>query len=148
MDDKLTPEMFRNLIPIVAVAGSTIVMVVWIIGWSVKRSVQAKAFEQSRREIAAYIAEGSMNAQDGATLLAVQSNPRKPQDAAKRLAQHVALGMVNKKEAKALAEAREGVSEETWSQMVDLCISGLPVEEAVKLARTRSAPVPGAAVPA
>jgi hypothetical protein len=148
MDDQVTPELLRGMIPIFALAGSTIVVAVWIVAWTIKRSVQARAFEQSRREIAAYIAEGSMNAQDGATLLAVQTKPAKPKDAAKRLAMHVALGNVNKKEAKTLAEARAGVTEATWCEMVDLCIRGLPVEEAVKLARSRSGPAPAGAVPA
>ena len=110
-----------------------------------KRTVQARAFEQSRREIAAYIAEGSIKTEDGASLLAVQPEQCKPKDAARRLADHVAWGLVNKKEAKALTEAREGVSEATWCEMVDLCIRGLPVEEAVKLARSRSGPAASAA---
>lgn len=145
MNNEVTPELLRGMIPIIALVGSSIVMVVWIAAWGVKRSVQARAFEQSRREIAAYVAEGSMNAHDGATLLAVQSKPDKSQDAAKRLAAHVAWGGISKKKAKVLTAAREGVSEATWCEMVDLCIRGLPVEEAVKVARSRSGPAAAAA---
>jgi hypothetical protein len=46
------------------------VAIVAIISSTIRRVVTARQIEQSRREIAAYVAEGSMSAEDGQKLLA------------------------------------------------------------------------------
>jgi hypothetical protein len=52
-----------------AVGGGLVVVIVATIVDAWRKAVQAKAREESRREIAAYVAEGSMTAEDAATLL-------------------------------------------------------------------------------
>lgn len=54
----------------VAVSGGFIVAIVAIVSTAIQRSLTVKQREQSRREIAAYVAEGSMTPDDGAKLIA------------------------------------------------------------------------------
>jgi hypothetical protein len=51
-----------------------VVAVVWIVAATVQQIILGKAREQSRREIAAYIAEGSMSAEQGERLLRAKSS--------------------------------------------------------------------------
>jgi hypothetical protein len=64
------------VIPIVAVGGSMVVAIIAVVASAVRRSIEARAFEQSRREIAAYVAEGSITPDDAAKLLAEGKKPR------------------------------------------------------------------------
>jgi hypothetical protein len=63
----------RELIPIIAIGGGIGIAIISIILSAIRRSLQTKYREQSRREIAAYVAEGSMSADDGAKLIAAKS---------------------------------------------------------------------------
>jgi hypothetical protein len=58
-----------NLIPIVAIVGGLSIALVAIVFGAIKSIMQAKAHEESRREIAAYVAEGSISPEDGARLI-------------------------------------------------------------------------------
>lgn len=53
-----------------AVCGSLGIAIVSIVSSAIRRSYETKAREQSRREIAAYIAEGSMTPEQGVQLMA------------------------------------------------------------------------------
>jgi len=57
------------LVPIIAVGGGLLVAIVAIIFTSIKRIAINNECEKSRREIAAYVAEGSMTPQDGVQLM-------------------------------------------------------------------------------
>ena len=57
------------LIPIIAVGGGLIMVIIAIIFNMSKQIAITKEREKSRREIAAYIAEGSMTPEDGAKLM-------------------------------------------------------------------------------
>lgn len=59
----------EEAIPIVGIGGGLVVAVIAIVGGFVKDVMRTRAREQSRREIAAYIAERSMSAEEGAKLL-------------------------------------------------------------------------------
>lgn len=63
----------RELIPIVAIGGGIGIAIISIIFGAIRRALQTKYREQTRREIAAYVAEGSMSAEDGAKLIAAKS---------------------------------------------------------------------------
>ncbi len=64
---------YRNdILPYFLFGGAFLVAIVGIIAGSVVSSVKSRAREQSRREIAAYIAEGSMSAEQGERLLAAK----------------------------------------------------------------------------
>lgn len=56
--------------------GGTIIAVIGILAWMIKSTAERKEFERSRREIAAYIAEGSMSAEQGQRLLAESPLPK------------------------------------------------------------------------
>lgn len=60
-----------QLIPIVAIAGGLLVAIVAIVGSFISSTMRASQHERSRREIAAYIAEGTMTPEDGERLLRV-----------------------------------------------------------------------------
>jgi hypothetical protein len=54
----------------IAVGGAFVVAIIGIIAGTIQKTVINKQREQSRREIAAYVAEGSMTPEDGAKLIA------------------------------------------------------------------------------
>ncbi|MCA9279937.1 MAG: hypothetical protein H6815_05760 [Phycisphaeraceae bacterium] len=56
-------------IPLLAIIGGFVVALVAIIGGFIKQITVTKHKEESRREIAAYIAEGSMSPEDGKAIL-------------------------------------------------------------------------------
>lgn len=58
-----------ELIPIIAIAGGLSIGLVAIVIGAIKSILQTKAHEESRREIAAYVAEGSISPEDGAKLI-------------------------------------------------------------------------------
>lgn len=66
-----------ELIAIIAVAMGSIIAIVSIIVGGVQSAYKSRQREQSRREIAAYIAEGSMSAQEGERLMAAGEKPKK-----------------------------------------------------------------------
>lgn len=57
------------LMPLVSVGGAFAVAIIAIVAAAVRNAITARAREQSRREIAAYVAEGSMTAEEGAKLI-------------------------------------------------------------------------------
>ncbi len=57
------------LIPIISVAGGLLVVIVAITMGIARKISQEKQQEESRREIAAYVAEGSMSPEDAERLL-------------------------------------------------------------------------------
>lgn len=57
------------LIPVIAVGGGLVVAVIAILTCTMKTLFNTKERERSRREIAAYIAEGSMTPDEGERLL-------------------------------------------------------------------------------
>lgn len=57
------------IIPVVAITGGILIAIIAIVFGAVRRMVMSSNLEKSRREIAAYIAEGSMSPEDGERLL-------------------------------------------------------------------------------
>ncbi|MCC6678777.1 MAG: hypothetical protein IT436_16720 [Phycisphaerales bacterium] len=124
-------------LPIIMVVGSLIAIMAIVSEFT--RTARARAFEKSRREIAAYVAEGSISAEQAAALLAIGPEGKAANDPSIRLAQAVAWGSVDKEDASQLVEAREGIDEDSWKQMVDLVLEGMSTEDAIKLARSKRA---------
>jgi hypothetical protein len=62
-------EIDGALIPLVAIVGGLCVAVVGMVTGTIQRISKTKAREQTRREVAAYVAEGSMSAEEGERLL-------------------------------------------------------------------------------
>lgn len=65
----------NDLIPLVAVAGAFTVAIFGIVFGTIKQTVRTKHREESRREIAAYVAEGSMTPDDAQKILEAGSKP-------------------------------------------------------------------------
>ena len=63
-------EVAREVIPIVAVAGGLGFAVIYTIVSAISGTLKARYREQSRRELAAYVAEGSISPEDAAKLMA------------------------------------------------------------------------------
>lgn len=67
------PQIFQEepwlLVPLVAIGGGFVCAICGMITCTIKKVSTAKQFEQSRREIAAYVAEGSMSPDEGERLL-------------------------------------------------------------------------------
>lgn len=53
-----------DMIPLVAIAGGILIALVSIIAGVTGRIIRTRAREQTKREVAAYVAEGSMTAED------------------------------------------------------------------------------------
>ncbi len=67
----------ENIGWIVMVAGGTAIALIAIITDAWRKASETKAKEESRREIAAYVAEGSMTAEDAAQILGVKLKGKK-----------------------------------------------------------------------
>lgn len=65
-----------EILPLAAIAGGTAIVVVWIIMATIDSTVKTKAREQTRRELAAYVAERSMTAADAAQIMNSGRNPK------------------------------------------------------------------------
>jgi hypothetical protein len=62
-------EMVGVMIPVIAVGGGLMVGIVSIICKTFRKAAETKHKEESRREIAAYVAEGSMSPDDAYKIL-------------------------------------------------------------------------------
>lgn len=58
-----------DLVPVAAMAVGGVIAVTWIIMATIDSTVKAREKEATRRELAAYVAEGSMSAQDAANIM-------------------------------------------------------------------------------
>lgn len=58
-----------TLIPIIAIGGGFLVAIIGMISNTVRQNARVREREQSRREVAAYVAEGSMSAEDAERIL-------------------------------------------------------------------------------
>lgn len=102
----------------------------------IKGITRAIAFERSRREALAYVAEGSMTHEQAESLLAAGSKRKKPEgDPETRLAEAISDWEISKEDADKLISARSEVDADTWRRMVDLSVHGMGVAEAIKLAK-------------
>lgn len=71
----LASEIPDNIIPIFAITFGCTIAIVTIIVSAWKSNVATREREQSRREIAAYVAEGSMTPEQGEKLIAAGTPP-------------------------------------------------------------------------
>ncbi len=66
----------KDAVPLVAMAVGGAIAIVWLIMATIDSTVKAKAREATRRELAAYVAEGSMSAADAAAIMNAGKQPR------------------------------------------------------------------------
>lgn len=65
----LSAQEMEQLIPLTAICAAAAVAVVWIIFGTIYYSAKSKERERTKREIAAYVAEGSMSPDEGERLI-------------------------------------------------------------------------------
>ncbi len=80
--DQPPEEMLKLAIPIVAIGGGLLVSIIWVVVDGVRRMLQTRAREASRREVAAYVAEGSMSPDDAVRILNAGRTPKETAAAA------------------------------------------------------------------
>jgi uncharacterized membrane protein YcjF (UPF0283 family) len=93
----------KDIITLVAIGGGCVVALFGIVFTSWRRVSQTRQREMSRREVAAYVAEGSMSAQDAAVLLS--DNDTETQ---RMIANAVGWGTIKPEKAEALMRAARG----------------------------------------
>lgn len=76
------------------------VAIVWIISATVYYTLEKKYREQTKRELAAYVAEGTIGAEDAAKILTADDD-----EVRAKIADGVAWGMIKPKDAQALMGA-------------------------------------------
>ena len=59
----------RDAVPIIAISGGLLVALIGIIGATIRGTLGTRAREQTKRELAAYIAEGTMRPEDAERIL-------------------------------------------------------------------------------
>lgn len=64
-----------DLIPLVAIVGGITIAIIAIICGTIRSTARAKEVEATRREIAAYVAEGSITPADAERLLKASAAP-------------------------------------------------------------------------
>ena len=69
-------SMVGIMIPVIVITGGLILGFVGMICKTIRKSAEVKHREESRREIAAYVAEGSMSPDDAYKLLSAGTDPK------------------------------------------------------------------------
>jgi len=64
-----------DLVPIFAIGCGAVIALIWIVVATISDTIKHSNQERSRREIAAYIAEGSMTPDQGERLMKARPNP-------------------------------------------------------------------------
>ncbi|MEK6702671.1 MAG: hypothetical protein AABZ53_10430 [Planctomycetota bacterium] len=95
----------EEIIPGLAIILGGLVTVIWMVGNMIRKSSAVKQREQSRREIAAYVAEGSMTPEQGERLMNAGSSDMGDGDLCRRIADHVAEGSMTPADAERLIKA-------------------------------------------
>jgi hypothetical protein len=70
-------EVLEQLVPILAITGGLTVAILFIVVEGIRRVAQTRMRETSRREIAAYVAEGSISADDAVRILSSGGSAKK-----------------------------------------------------------------------
>mgnify|MGYP001488369567 CR=1 FL=1 len=65
------------LVALIAVVGTMLIVLISILASAINTHTKTREFERSRREIAAYVAEGSISPDDAAKMLSAGKKPSK-----------------------------------------------------------------------
>lgn len=102
-----------QVIPLIVIGGSMIAGLVAIFGWIIVSTNRTSEREKSRREIAAYVAEGTISADDAAKLLAENSAACEREKTKRDLASYVAEGYITPDDAEQILAADKPAREKT-----------------------------------
>lgn len=89
-----------EVIAFLAVGGGILIAIIAIVFTNIRQVLMTRARERTRSEIAAYVAEGSMTAEDGSRLLGADQS-----DFEKKIAAAVSWGMLSADKAEKLIGA-------------------------------------------
>ncbi|MEZ6242283.1 MAG: hypothetical protein R3B57_04500 [Phycisphaerales bacterium] len=89
-----------EVIPIIVIGMGGAITIVWLVFTNIRKALETRARETTRREIAAYVAEGSISPDDARKLLGSNS-----EEAERRISDAVAWGMISPKRAEELIRA-------------------------------------------
>jgi len=99
-----------NLMGIVVVGGGMVLTLAIVIIGTLNSAARTRMQERTKREIAAYVAEGSISPQDAVAMLSAGKSTRAFE---KEIASGVAIGMISPEKAENLVRAvRRGAAEE------------------------------------
>ena len=134
-----------QLIAILAIGGGVALGVLAILAGVVWSALEARFREQSRREIAAYVAEGTISPEDAERLLAAPVASRFAPGqwkhgnfdyVADQLAEAVGSEDLSADDAKRLADARGTMDDRQWAKAVEFAVEqSLSAETALHLAK-------------
>jgi len=96
----LTLADMDEVIPILVISIGGAVFIVWLVFSNIRRALETRAKEVTRREIAAYVAEGSISPDDARKLLGSSTL-----DAENKISDAVAWGVISPKKAEELIRA-------------------------------------------
>ncbi len=99
-DATLTLADMDEVIPILVIAMGGAILIVWLVFGNIRKALETRAKEMTRREIAAYVAEGSMSPDDARKLLGSSS-----EEAERKISDAVAWGVISPKKAEELIRA-------------------------------------------
>lgn len=106
MPQTLTLASFENdVLPVLVIALVGGIILTIVVLTNIRRALETRAKETTRREVAAYVAEGSISAEDARMLLSTGTTD----ELEKQIGNAVAWGSISAKKAEALLRAaREG----------------------------------------
>lgn len=95
----------NEVFPTVMLVIGGIVGITWIIASTMRKAAMVRHREESRREIAAYVAEGSMTPEQAEKLMNAGPVEVDDEDLQRRIADHVAEGSMTTEDAERLIRA-------------------------------------------
>lgn len=110
---QLTPQ---NLIPLVAIVAPFVVAVIALFGWIIVSTTRTRERERTRREVAAYVAEGTISVESAERLLAEHTLDAERERTRRTIAASVAEGFLSADDAERLISADKPAWErpEAW----------------------------------
>ncbi len=99
-DQVLTLADTDEVIPILMIALGGAALITWLVFSNIRKALETRSKENTRREIAAYVAEGSISPDDARKLLGSST-----EEAENQISNAVAWGMISPKKAEQLIHA-------------------------------------------
>lgn len=100
IDQTLTLADLDDVIPILLIAIVGAIVIIWLVFGNLRKAIETRAKEMTRREIAAYVAEGSISSDDARKLLGSSTA-----EAETQISNAVAWGTISPKKAEELIRA-------------------------------------------
>jgi polyhydroxyalkanoate synthesis regulator phasin len=93
------------VIPFIAITGSFILAMVGLVAWVIISTVKTRERERTRRELAAYVAEGTITPEDAQRMMQEDPQVLEREKSRREIAASVAQGKMTTEEAERLLQA-------------------------------------------